>query len=33
MLVQIQEKKQEQEQTAKLSDILKNAIEKQCFGH
>src|SRR5918911_269393 len=31
MLVQIQEKKQKQ--TVKLSDILKNATEDQCFGH
>jgi hypothetical protein len=31
MLVQIQEKKQKQ--TVKLSDILKNATEEQCFGH
>jgi hypothetical protein len=30
MLVQIQEKKQKQ--TVKLSDILKNATEEQCFG-
>src|SRR5919206_2265640 len=29
MLVQIQEQKQ----TAKLSEILKNATEEQCFGH
>jgi hypothetical protein len=33
MLVQIQEKKQTQTQTLKLSDILKNATEEQCFGH
>ena len=31
MLVQIQEKKQKQ--TVKLSEILKNATEEQCFGH
>jgi hypothetical protein len=31
MLVQIQEKKQKQ--TVRLSDILKNATEEQCFGH
>jgi hypothetical protein len=30
MLVQIQEKKQKQ--TAKLSEIVKNATEEQCFG-
>ena len=29
MLVQVQEKKQ----TVKLSEILKNATEEQCFGH
>jgi hypothetical protein len=29
MLVQIQEKKQK----VKLSQILKNATEEQCFGH
>ena len=29
MLVQIQEQKH----TAKLSEILKNATEEQCFGH
>src|ERR671933_2997116 len=31
MLVQIQEQKQKQ--TVRLSDILKNATEEQCFGH
>jgi hypothetical protein len=31
MLVQIQEQKQKQK--AKLSQILKNATEEQCFGH
>ena len=31
MLAQIQEKKQKQ--TVKLSEILKNATEEQCFGH
>jgi hypothetical protein len=31
MMVQIQEKKQKQ--TVKLSEILKNATEEQCFGH
>jgi hypothetical protein len=31
MLVQIQEQKQKQ--TVKLSDILRNATEEQCFGH
>jgi hypothetical protein len=31
MSVQIQEKKQKQ--TVKLSKILKNATEEQCFGH
>ena len=29
MLVQIQEQKQK----VKLSEILKNATEEQCFGH
>ena len=35
MLVQIQEKKkkQEQKQKVKLSQILKNATEEQCFGY
>ena len=31
MLVQIQEQKQKQK--VKLSQILKNATEEQCFGH
>ena len=31
MLIQIQEHKQKQK--IKLSQILKNAIEEQCFGH
>jgi hypothetical protein len=31
MLIQIQ--KQKQKQIVKLSQILKNAIEEQCFGH
>ena len=31
MLVQIQEHKQKQK--VKLSQILKNTIEEQCFGH
>src|SRR3989442_8462931 len=33
MLVQIQELKQKQKQKVKLSQILKNATEEQCFGH
>ena len=31
MSVQIQEQKQKQE--VRLSQILKNATEEQCFGH
>jgi hypothetical protein len=31
MLVQVQEQKQKQK--VKLSQILKNATEEQCFGH
>ena len=31
MLVQIQEQKEKQK--VKLSQILKNATEEQCFGH
>ncbi len=33
MLVQIQEQKQKQKQKVKLSQILKDAIEEQCFRH
>jgi hypothetical protein len=33
MLVQVQEQKQKQKQKVKLSQILKNATEEQCFEH
>ena len=33
MLTQIQEQKRKQKQQTKLSQILKNATERQCFGH
>src|ERR671922_821079 len=33
MLVQIQEQKQKQKEKVKLSQILKNATEEQCFGY
>jgi hypothetical protein len=33
MMVQIQEQKQIQKQKVKLSQILKNATEEQCFGY
>lgn len=33
MMVQIQEQKEKQKQKVKLSQILKNATEEQCFGY
>ena len=33
MVVQAQEQKQKQKQKVKLSHILKNATERQCFGY
>ena len=33
MLAQVQEQKSSQNEKIKLSQILKNATERQCFGH
>ena len=33
MLAQVQEQKSDQNKKIKLSQILKNATERQCFGH
>jgi hypothetical protein len=33
MLAQVQEQKSNQNKKIKLSQILKNATERQCFGH
>ncbi|HKG87408.1 MAG TPA: hypothetical protein VKA95_03715 [Nitrososphaeraceae archaeon] len=33
MLAQAQEQKSNQNKKIKLSQILKNATERQCFGH